>query len=226
MTEVAHADECAVFYGVALTLAPEALVAQFVRRPVPWAIDCLLDVTDMSRVEGRRGWGEGGGDVTTEAVVGIRPGEATGGLVQGEAIVRKLLVQLRYLLRPSDDLRPRGVVADDFRSKGVVALLSHCPINALGMRLVVSKEKLLPTIEGRARELISTSVEMFGMCGATASQSPQQFWAGCVPVNHDKGGNFIALINGGDVEHIVDGGLFEIDMPPRAWVHTRLRACR
>ena len=74
-TEVARSDERAVLYSMPLVLAPEAFIAQLVRRPVPWAVDRLLDVTNVSRVKRRGGWGEGMGDVAAEVTIAICPGE-------------------------------------------------------------------------------------------------------------------------------------------------------
>jgi len=90
MAEVTYTNECVVFHSVPLMLAPEALVAQLVRRPVPRAIDCYLDATNVSHVKGRCGWGKGRGDVVVEAAIGICLGKAVCGLVEDEAIICEL----------------------------------------------------------------------------------------------------------------------------------------
>jgi len=157
-----------------------------------------------------------------EVVVGVHLGEATGGLVEGEPIVRELFAQLGDLSCLADNLRPCSTVADDFRTDGVVTFLPHSPVDALRMRLVVGKEELLPTIEGGAQKLISTSVEVLGMDGAVASLSPQQLGTGRVPVDHDKGGDLVATVARGDLEDVVDRSFLEVDTPPGAGVNARL----
>jgi len=225
-TEVADANQRAVLDSVPLMSTPQALVTQLVRHPVPRTIDCLLDATDVSRVEGRCGWGKGGGDVVVEAAIGVRPGKAVCGLVEDKAIVCKLLLQLGDLSCPADDLCSRGTVADDFSVDGVVSFLSHSPVDAFGVGLVVSKEKLLPAVKSRARELIRMGMEVFGVDRATASLSPQQLGTGRVPVDHDEGGDLVTAVVRRDLEDVVDGGFLKVDAPPRTWVNARLWACQ
>jgi len=132
--------------------------------------------------------------MAAEVAIAICPGKATCGLVEDEPVVRELLTQLRDLSCPTDDLGSRGAVADDFCPEGIVSFLLHGPVDALRVDLVVSEEKLLMTIEGRAQEFVGTSMEMFCMDGTTATTSAQQLRAGCTPVDHDKGGDFVAIV--------------------------------
>jgi len=62
--------------------------------------------------------------------------------------------------------------------------------------------------------------------GTTSAMSAQQLWAGGVPVDHDIGGNLVTAVIRGDLEHVVDGSFFKIDLPPRARVDVWLWACR
>src|SRR5712691_4580799 len=67
-----------------LAHAPSALVAQPLVRPVPWTVDGLLDPSDVARIEGRCGGGEGVGDVAAEVSVGVCLSEVASGLPQTE----------------------------------------------------------------------------------------------------------------------------------------------
>ena len=73
--QAAHTNQRAVCHSVPFALAPQALIAQLVCGPVPRAVNCLLDATDMSRIERRRGGGECVRDVVTEVAVGIGAGK-------------------------------------------------------------------------------------------------------------------------------------------------------
>ena len=73
-TQVANADEGAISDSVTFAFAPDAFVAQTVRRPVPWTVDRFLDAVDVPRREGRCGGGEGRRDVAAEAAVAVGSG--------------------------------------------------------------------------------------------------------------------------------------------------------
>ena len=211
-----------MLHHVSIAPTPKAFIAQLVRHPVPWTIDCLFDAADMSRIERRGGRSESRGDVVAEAAVAVCPGEVVCGLVEDEAIVRKLFLQLGNLLHLTDDPCPRSTMADDFHMEGIVTFLSHGPVDAFGVGLVVHKEEFLAAVEGRVWEFVRSGVEVLGMDRATASASPQQLRAGRVPVDHNEGGDLILAVVRGDLEDVVDGGLLKVDAPSRAGVDTRL----
>src|SRR5712691_1427215 len=130
-----------------LAHAPSALVAQPFVRPVPWTVDCLLDPNDVARIEGRRGGGEGVGDVAAKASVGVRPSEVASGLPQTKVIVRELLSEVGQLPSAMSDLGASGSVADYLRPEGVVVFLLEGPINPLRVGLSFGEEELLSPIE-------------------------------------------------------------------------------
>jgi len=99
--QAALVDQGAVFDFVALAPTPEAFVTQPVVRPIPWTVDGLLDATDMSRIEGGCGRGEGMGDMAAEAMVSVGAGEATCRLVEDEPVICELLTHVRNLSRPA-----------------------------------------------------------------------------------------------------------------------------
>ena len=92
VAQVADAQESTILHLVTLAFAPGALIAELVACPVPQAIDSLLDATDMPCRKSRCGRGEGVGDVAAKAAVCVGVGETTGGLEEGEAVVRELFL--------------------------------------------------------------------------------------------------------------------------------------
>ena len=75
-------------------------------------------------MHGGGGGSEGVGDVPAEASIPIGTGDAAGGIGKDESFVCELFAQLGNLTGATDDLRPRGAVADDFGSERVVPFLA------------------------------------------------------------------------------------------------------
>jgi len=170
--QAALVDQGAVFDFVALVPTPKAFVTQPVVRPIPWTVDGLLDATDMSRIEGGCGGGEGMGDMAAEAMVSIGVGEATCRLVEDELVVRELLTHVYDLSRLAYYLGASSAVADDFGMERVIAFLFHGPVDALGVGLGGGEEEFLPAVESWPGELIGPRVEVLGVDQATTSPSP------------------------------------------------------
>ena len=63
MAEVTDVDEGTVLYPMSLMLAPETFITELVACPVPWAVDSLLDVRNLARVQSGCGRCEGVGNV-------------------------------------------------------------------------------------------------------------------------------------------------------------------
>src|SRR5712691_160676 len=67
-------------------------------------------------------------------------------------------------------------------------------------------------------------MEGAGVDWARATQCPQEFWVGCVPVDLDEGGDLASSVSGGDLECVPDTGVLEVDAPPRPRMDIRLWA--
>src|SRR5712691_1736057 len=67
-------------------------------------------------------------------------------------------------------------------------------------------------------------MEGAGVDWARATQCPQEFWVGRVPVDLDEGGDLASSISGGDLERVPDTGVLEVDAPPGSRMDIRLRA--
>jgi len=162
-----------------------------------------------------------------EAAIGIRPGKAMCQLEERKTLICQLLASIRDVACGVYDSGMRCAIADDLCVDGVVPLLLHGPIDAIRMSLPFLEEELLALIKGGSRELVHASVQVFHMDGTSLSPCAQQFWACRVPVDHDKGGYFGAVgLVSRNLEHIMDAGVFEVNLPPRTWVDAWLRACR
>src|SRR5260221_10822438 len=147
VAQLTDTEEGAELNAMPFAHAPSALVAQPLVRPVPWTVDGLLDPSDVARVEGRCGGGEGVGDMAAEASVGVCPSEVASGLPQTEAIVSELFSEVGQLPSATSDLGARGPVADDFCPKGVVVFLLEGPVDPFGVGLSFGEEELLSPIE-------------------------------------------------------------------------------
>src|SRR5260221_707747 len=147
VAQLTDTEEGAGLDAMPLAHAPSALVTQPFVRPVPWTVDGLLDPSDVARIEGRCGGGEGVGDVAAEASVGVRPSEMASGLPQTKAIVFELFPEVGQLPSATSDLGACSSVAADFRSECVVCFLLDGPINPLGVSLSFGEEELLSPIE-------------------------------------------------------------------------------
>jgi len=225
VAEVADAEKGTIFHLMPLSLAPGALVAHLVIRPVPWTVDGLLNAADMPRAEGGCAGGEGVGNVATEAAIGVCPHETMRGLIEGVAVIRQLLTEVRNLLHASYDLGAQGTMADDLSMKGVVAFLPHGPVHSVRVRLLVGEDVLLVTIQGCSGKLICAGVQVFCVDWAAMPKSPQQLGACHVPVDGDVGGDLVPPVAGWDLEHVIDPDITEVFAPPRAWMDIQLRAC-
>ena len=150
--QVTDVDEGTVLNLMSLVLTLEALVAKLVVRPIPRTVDSFLNARNVAHVKGGCGGCEGAGDVATEATIGICVGKVVCGLGESEPLICELFSQLSNLARTADDLGVGGTVVDDFHTKSVITFLTHCPIDALGVGLVVSEEEFLTAIEGGVRE--------------------------------------------------------------------------
>src|SRR5712691_12788291 len=135
VAQLTDMEEGTELNAMPLAHAPSALVAQPLVRPVPWTVDGLLDPSDVARVEGRCGSGEGVGDVAAEASVGVRPSEMASGLPQTKAIVCKLFPEVGQLSSATSDLGACGPVADDLCLESVVVFLLEGPIDSFGVSL-------------------------------------------------------------------------------------------
>jgi len=96
--------------------APEAFIAKLLVGPVPQAVDRGLDATDLLRVHGGGGRGEGVSDVSVEAAIAIGTGEASHGFHESNPLVCQLLAHFRNLTSTANDLCACSVVMDDFRA--------------------------------------------------------------------------------------------------------------
>src|SRR5260221_1416087 len=163
VAQLTDTKEGAELNAMSLAHAPSALVAQPLVRPVPWTVDGLLDPSDVARIEGRCGRGEGVGDVAAEASVGVRPSEMASGLPQTKAIVCELFPEVGQLPSATSDLGACGPVADDFCPESVVVLLLKGPIDPFGVRLSFGEEELLSPIERWARDVVGTGMEAAGV---------------------------------------------------------------
>jgi len=92
---------------------PETLVAGLVIRPRPRAIDDFLHAHDVSRGECGCGRGEGIGNVPTEAVIAVGPGEMACQLVERESIISELFPQVCDLTSTADYFCMESTMADD-----------------------------------------------------------------------------------------------------------------
>ena len=155
------------------------------------------------------------GGMVMEAAIGICLGKTVCGLVEGKPLICKLLLQLCDLAHLVNHLGPGSMMVDNFHAKGIITLLSHGPVDAFQVSLVVCKEELLTAIKSRAGEFVSTRIEVLGMDRAAMAMGTQQLWTGCVPVNHDKGGDLVVAIVRGDLEDVMDGMFLEVGPP--AW---------
>src|SRR5260221_7284381 len=147
VAQLADTEEGAELDAMPFAHAPSAFVAQPLVRPVPWTVDGLLDPSDVARVEGGCGGGEGVGDVAAGASVGVRPSEMASGLPQTKAIVCELFPEVGQLPSATSDLGACGPVADDFCPESVVVFLLKGPINPFGVRLSFGEEEFLPPVE-------------------------------------------------------------------------------
>jgi len=84
-------------------------------------------------------------------------------------------------------------IMDYFHVEGIIALLLHCPVDAIHVRLSIHKEELLAAVESRAWELISAGMEVFCVDGAAMAVGAETFWTGSVPVNHNERGDFVLV---------------------------------
>ena len=91
------------------------------------------------------------------------------------------------------------------------------------MGFVVGKEEFLTVVESQARELVLACMEVFGMYGTSSSMRPKQFQACCIPVDCHVWRNLVAATAVGDLEDIMDGGLFKVGQPARTGVYAWLR---
>ena len=132
--------------------------------------------------------------MAAEVTIRICTGKAACGLGENKSLICKLFSHFHDLVRAANDFGTSSAIADDLRTKGVVALLTHSPVHTFRMHLVVCEEEFLVAVEGGTREFIGLSVEMFGMDQAALPTRSQQLWAGGVPIDHDKGGNFVTAI--------------------------------
>jgi hypothetical protein len=78
IAQLADPKEGTELDAMPLSHAPRALVAQSLIRPVPRAVDGLLDSADVAGIEGRSGGCERVGDVAAKASIGVCPCEVAG----------------------------------------------------------------------------------------------------------------------------------------------------
>ena len=102
-TELADTNESAGLNSMSFLFAPGALVIESLIGPIPRTVYSFFDVIDMARVERGGGWREGVGDMSSEALIGVGFGKATGCLSKGESIICQLFSQISKLASSSDD---------------------------------------------------------------------------------------------------------------------------
>jgi len=171
--QLADMYQRAVLDLVPTALAPQAFVAQLLIRVVPQAVNCGFDVADLLYMHVRHRGGEGVCDVVAETAITVGVGEALHQMGKVEPFIRELFPQICNLTCVTDDFSPLRTVADHLGPEHVVALLSHCPVDAVRVRLMVSKEKLLPAVQGSTGELVGTGMQVLGMDGAAMPAGAQ-----------------------------------------------------
>ena len=156
---------------MSLSLAPEALIAQFFVRPVPRTIDGGLDAANVPGVECGCGGREVMGDVAAKTVVGICTRQTASRLEESKSLVRELFVHFCDLTGAMDNPCLCCSMTDDLRADGVVPFLLHSPIHALRMCLVVREEEFLAAVQSGTRMFISAGVEVLGVYQTAPSSS-------------------------------------------------------
>ncbi len=163
VAQLADTNEGAGLDTMSFAHMPGTLVTQPLICPIPWAVDSFLDPSDLMRIERQGSGSEGMRDVVTETSVGVCPCEATSGLGEGEPLVCKLTSTM-------SDLSVHSSVADYFSMEHIIVFLLHSPVNTFQMSLMVGEEELLPSIEGRTRDVVRTGMKGTGIDGARSAQ--------------------------------------------------------
>jgi len=92
------------------------------------------------------------------------------------------------------------------------------------MDLIVYEEELLVAVKSRVGKPIGTSMEVFCLHWVAMPMSTEQFWACAAPVYHNKGGDLMTTIIGGDLKDIVNCCVFEVNTPTGSRVNIWLGA--